>query len=96
MRLATFTHEGTTRIGRLEGEELIDLSRAGIPTEMSAFLAAGDSALATANSATGPTVKLNDVELCAPVLRPQKILAIGLNYKDHIDRFLGTNEKTVD
>jgi 2-keto-4-pentenoate hydratase/2-oxohepta-3-ene-1,7-dioic acid hydratase in catechol pathway len=85
VRLATFTHEGTTRIGRLEGEELIDLSRAGIPTEMSAFLAAGDSALATANSATGPTVKLNDVELCAPVLRPPKILAIGLNYKDHIE-----------
>lgn len=85
MKLATFTHDGHTRIGRAEGEALIDLSASGLPTEMSALLATGDAAMATAAQATGNEIPLAEVELMAPVLRPPKILAIGLNYKDHIE-----------
>src|SRR5262249_31582227 len=36
-------------------------------------------------TASGPVHALSAVNLCAPVLRPPKILAIGLNYKDHIE-----------
>ena len=32
----------------------------------------------------GPSIPLEKTELMQPVIRPQKILAIGLNYKDHI------------
>ncbi|MFT4584442.1 MAG: 2-keto-4-pentenoate hydratase/2-oxohepta-3-ene-1,7-dioic acid hydratase in catechol pathway [Gammaproteobacteria bacterium] len=85
MKLATFTHNGSTRVGRVEGDKLIDLSASGLPTEMSALLAAGDSAMSSAKSASGNVLALSEVELCAPVLRPPKILAIGLNYKDHIE-----------
>lgn len=85
MKLATFTHDGNTRIGRVEGDTLIDLSAAGIPTEMIALLAAGPSALETARGATGKQIAIGEVELHSPVLRPPKILAIGLNYKDHIE-----------
>ena len=86
MKLATFTHDGHTRIGRAEGEMLVDLSTSsGLPTEMSALLAAGDAAMAKAASATGTQISLAEVELMAPVLRPPKILAIGLNYNDHIE-----------
>jgi 2-keto-4-pentenoate hydratase/2-oxohepta-3-ene-1,7-dioic acid hydratase in catechol pathway len=54
---------------------------------MCAFLAAGTAALAAAKQAVGNAsarVALKDVKLDAPILRPPKILAVGLNYKDHI------------
>ncbi len=85
MKLATFNHAGRTRIGRAEGNVLIDLSTSGLPTEMSALLGAGDAAITKAAQTTGPEIAIADVELMAPVLRPPKILAIGLNYKDHIE-----------
>ncbi|MFP6682956.1 MAG: fumarylacetoacetate hydrolase family protein [Gammaproteobacteria bacterium] len=85
MRLATFTHNGNTRVGRAEGDALVDLSGSGLPTEMAALLAAGDAAVTTAATASGTEIPLIEVELMAPVLRPPKILAIGLNYKDHIE-----------
>jgi len=85
VKLATFNHAGHTRIGRVEGNVLIDLSASNLPTEMSALLNAGDSAIAIAAQETGTEIPIAEVELMAPVLRPPKILAIGLNYKDHIE-----------
>lgn len=89
MKLATFTHGGTTRIGIVEGDEVIDLSAAApdLPTDMLSFLQAGDAAMAGARAAAGATnrILLKDVTLEAPVMNPGKVLAIGLNYQDHID-----------
>lgn len=89
MKLVTFTQGGSTRIGVLNGDAIVDLSVAApnLPREMCAFLEAGADALATARQAAGNTsaqVALKDVRLEAPILRPPKILAVGLNYKDHI------------
>jgi 2-keto-4-pentenoate hydratase/2-oxohepta-3-ene-1,7-dioic acid hydratase in catechol pathway len=89
MKLATFTQRGRTRIGIVEGEEVVDLGRAapGLPDEMRAFLEAGDAATAVARSAARSgdgRIALCDVRLEAPILRPPKILAVGLNYRDHI------------
>lgn len=90
MRLVTFTETAsptsTPRIGVLTGESIVDLSKAApsLPTDMIALIAAGDEALATARAATGSTIKLSDVTLHSPVLKPSKILAAGLNYKDHL------------
>ncbi len=89
MKLATFTHGGTTRIGVVDGAEVIDLAAVApqLPREMCAFLAAGADALTTAKQALSSPygrVALADVRLEAPILRPPKILAVGLNYKDHI------------
>ena len=55
MRLVTFTHSGSTRLGVLNGDSITDLSRAApeLPTEMNAFLRAGDSAMETARATTG-------------------------------------------
>ncbi len=85
MRLATFTYDGHTRVGRAEGDVLIDLSHSGLPTEMCALLAAGAEAMDTAATAAGAEIPIAEVELMPPVLRPPKILAIGLNYADHIE-----------
>lgn len=86
MKLATFTEGSSTRIGVVAGDELIDLARAApeLPREMVAFLAAGEAALEAARRATGPRLPLASVRLEAPVRRPPKFLAIGLNYADHI------------
>jgi 2-keto-4-pentenoate hydratase/2-oxohepta-3-ene-1,7-dioic acid hydratase in catechol pathway len=83
VRLVSFTHQGALRWGRLEGEEVVDLADAALPKSVLALLEAGDAALAAARAATGPRLPLASVRLHAPVLRPPKILGIGLNYADH-------------
>ncbi len=85
MKLATFSHAGTTRIGRVQDDEVVDLLESGLPTEMCAFLAAGDAARSAAAGADGPRLPLAEVDLRASILRPPKFLALGLNYADHIE-----------
>ena len=88
MKLATFTHDGSTRIGLVDGDEVVDLAAAAprLPGEMVAFLEAGREALTEAHAAVagGPRLALADVRLEAPLLRPPKFLAVGLNYADHV------------
>ena len=88
MKLAIFTHSGSTRVGVVLGDEIADLSATApdLPAEMCALLAAGADALATAQRAAGKAkrIPLADVKLEAPVLRPPKVLAVGLNYADHV------------
>ncbi|WOF75500.1 fumarylacetoacetate hydrolase family protein [Parvibaculaceae bacterium PLY_AMNH_Bact1] len=89
MRLITFTDKKSTRIGVLQGDQIVDLSVAApdVPNEMVAFLEAGDAALEKARAAANAeaTIDLSDVTLESPVLRPPKILAVGLNYREHVE-----------
>jgi 2-keto-4-pentenoate hydratase/2-oxohepta-3-ene-1,7-dioic acid hydratase in catechol pathway len=72
MRLARFAHEGTIQVGRVDGDAIT-------------VLGTGDSVLDIADrDADGRTVALADVQLLAPIARPPKFLAIGLNYADHV------------
>jgi len=89
MKLVTFTQAGATRIGVAVGDEIVDLAVAApeLPREMVAFLAAGAAALEAARRAAGSTrgrIPLTKVRLEAPIARPPKFLAIGLNYADHV------------
>jgi 2-keto-4-pentenoate hydratase/2-oxohepta-3-ene-1,7-dioic acid hydratase in catechol pathway len=89
MKLVTFTHTGTTRLGIVVAEEVVDLATAApdLPREMRAFLEAGRPALdaaAEAGDASGHRIPPSEVHLEAPV-RPSKCLAIGFNYAQHID-----------
>jgi 2-keto-4-pentenoate hydratase/2-oxohepta-3-ene-1,7-dioic acid hydratase in catechol pathway len=89
MKLVTFTHGAATRIGVADGAEVVDLASAApaLPREMIAFLAAGAAALDAARAAAarpGARLPLAEVRLEAPVPRPGKFLAIGLNYADHV------------
>lgn len=88
MKLATFTHAGKTRIGVVDGSDMVDLSSAapGLPREMIAFLEAGPDAMETARAALGEgaRIAMADVKLEAPIARPPKFLAVGLNYADHV------------
>jgi 2-keto-4-pentenoate hydratase/2-oxohepta-3-ene-1,7-dioic acid hydratase in catechol pathway len=89
MKLARFTHEGATRVGVVLGEEIVDLSRAtsDLPRGMIGLLQGGPGALERARDAAergGFRIPLSEVRLEAPVGRPPKFLAIGLNYADHV------------
>lgn len=89
MKLVTFQTEGRPRIGAVEADEVVDFSAdPALPEEMSAFLEAGTEALAGARAlvASGRSRQaLAGVTLLAPILRPPKILAVGLNYADHVE-----------
>jgi len=89
MKLATFTHQGSRRVGVVTGEEVVDLTAAApeLPREMCAFLGAGPRALERAREsvvAGRARLPLAEVVLEAPIGRPPKILAVGLNYADHV------------
>jgi 2-keto-4-pentenoate hydratase/2-oxohepta-3-ene-1,7-dioic acid hydratase in catechol pathway len=92
MRLARFRHRsgsGAARAGVVVGDELVDLEAAApaLPTEPVAILAAGFDAVTEAARAVAgwpDRLELATVELLAPVPRPRKFLAIGINYADHI------------
>ena len=89
MRLATFTADGATRVGIVLDDAIVDLAAAvpALPREMTALLAAGPTALDAARAAArgaSRRIPLGAARLEAPVLRPPKFLAIGLNYADHV------------
>jgi 2-keto-4-pentenoate hydratase/2-oxohepta-3-ene-1,7-dioic acid hydratase in catechol pathway len=89
MKLATFSRNGRRTVGVVIDDAIVDLSVAApdLPTEMLGLLEAGPTAMAAAREAAGRAdarVPLADVELDAPIRRPPKILAVGLNYADHI------------
>lgn len=77
------------RAGLLEGEEVVDLTdpQVGLPADMCDLLALGPEALErtrTAPRTRARRVPLQSVKLLAPVPRPAKVLAIGLNYRRHV------------
>ncbi len=87
MKLARFSVGGATGIGLVEGDAVTDLSKRipGLGHDMSRLLGEWDARRATIEALAGSADhRLSDVELLAPVARPGKIFAIGLNYADHI------------
>jgi 2-keto-4-pentenoate hydratase/2-oxohepta-3-ene-1,7-dioic acid hydratase in catechol pathway len=89
MKLVTFTHEDSTRLGVVLDAGLVDLGREApeLPDSMIEFLQAGSGVLEVARKVlekNPPLIALNQVHLEAPVTRPGKMLAIGLNYADHV------------
>ncbi len=91
MKLVTFTEGGSTRIGVLRDDDIVDLSKAdtALPTDMLSLLQAGSEALAAASRAADTArqnagISLDVVRIEAPIGRPPKILAVGLNYADHV------------
>jgi 2-keto-4-pentenoate hydratase/2-oxohepta-3-ene-1,7-dioic acid hydratase in catechol pathway len=87
MKLVTFEAHGSERIGVVDGERIVDLSATAFPQTMIGLIAAWDGIEADVRRfvrSAKPEFALDDVHLKAPVPRPSKILAIGLNYADHI------------
>lgn len=93
MKLVTFTADGRTRIGVVRDDSVIDLSVAApaLPRDMRALIEAGPDAWAAVRTvaarqdgAADARIPIAAVQLEAPVPNPGKVLAIGLNYADHV------------
>lgn len=84
MKLATYTDNGQTRTGIVVGDNIIDSGVDGTMIDLIRDWDALKSGLAV-KAAADVGVPLSSVKLEAPVQRPGKIFAIGLNYADHIE-----------
>ncbi len=80
--------DGGVRSGVVVGDEIVDLTvpAVGLPGDMLELLRSGQGALERASTAVAdaPRLSLDEVHLLAPVPRPAKVLAIGMNYAAHV------------
>lgn len=101
MKLVTFTHRARTSIGKVVGQVIVDLpaSDASLPRTMLELLQAGPAAMDRVhrlNPENAATVLLSDVRLEAPVPNPSKFLAIGMNYRKHVQEAIEAGIKVPD
>lgn len=88
MRLVTYEAGDGPRAGILIGEEIVDAEAAGAPSAntreiLAALDSAGLGALGTAAEGVDDRTPREEARLLAPVPDPQKIICLGLNYRDH-------------
>ena len=87
MKLATYStsDDATPKVGLVRDKELVPLADKGVEGGMTSLLQAGIDINAIEAATKGkPGLPLSFVTLHAPVPMPGKILALGLNYGDHI------------
>lgn len=70
---------GEARLGRVEGDRIVDAG----PAPAVGFDSSAE-AWASIAAASGPEQALSGVTVLAPV-RPSKVIAIGLNYRSHVE-----------
>ena len=91
MKLITFllkNNPKSKRIGAINNDTVIDFSSSDLPKDMINFIKLGSTGLDIANDVIENqknAYAIGDVILKAPIDKPNKILAVGLNYKKHID-----------
>lgn len=101
MKLATFSAGSEPELGLVDGERVHSISRAlpQLPSDMLGLIAGWAEFEALVRQMTpdpSAGLELSSVRLLAPILRPGKIMAIGLNYADHIaESKMGTPEHQI-
>jgi 2-keto-4-pentenoate hydratase/2-oxohepta-3-ene-1,7-dioic acid hydratase in catechol pathway len=102
VKLATFSAGGAPELGLVTGERILSLSRAAprLAADMLELVARWPElepeVRRIAREGAGEAFDLERVRLLAPIRRPGKIMAIGLNYADHIaESKLGTPEHQI-
>jgi 2-keto-4-pentenoate hydratase/2-oxohepta-3-ene-1,7-dioic acid hydratase in catechol pathway len=85
MKLATFKADGRERVGVVSGDGMVEVT--DLASNMIALITDWDALheqVVRRLKDERAHYALKDVTFCAPVPRPQKVMAIGLNYADHI------------
>ena len=91
MKLITFSlkdDQNTFRIGAVKNEKIIDFYSSNLPNDMINFINLGDDGLKQASKIIDLSKTIysyDEINVKAPISVPNKILAVGLNYKKHID-----------
>jgi 2-keto-4-pentenoate hydratase/2-oxohepta-3-ene-1,7-dioic acid hydratase in catechol pathway len=82
VRIARFQEEGRTGWGFVDGDTLIPAAPGDVTVE--GALSGGNDGLPSYRArANGRAIGLDGLRLLAPLERPSKIIAVGLNYRDH-------------
>ena len=87
MKLLRYDVSGAACLGVLKDDGIVPISGLGY-ARMLDVVAAGDEALRRIGervAATAPRLPLADAKLLAPIERPGKYLAIGMNYARHLE-----------
>ena len=89
MKLASYLGPRGRRLGIVNGDAIIDVAE-HLPdlTSMEALIEGGPASLDRVRRIAerdSPTIELSTVRLAAPLSRPQKFLAIGMNYRKHAE-----------
>jgi len=87
MKLARFTFDGRTRLGKVVDDHVVDIG-AAVPEagdSMRQLLDRFDEVRGAIEAIASPAFPLADVTLEAPVHDPRKYLAIGMNYQKHVE-----------
>ncbi|MBF2713754.1 fumarylacetoacetate hydrolase family protein [Agrobacterium vitis] len=98
MKLARFTIDGVTRLGKVDNQRIVDLT-AVVPEyghSMRLLLEAYPRLRTALEAVTEPSYLLADVRLEAPIADPQKFLAIGMNYQAHAEEAAAAGIKTPE
>ena len=85
MKLMMFAHGGKTRLGVVQGEEVVAVAGAGVPEDLAGVISGGEAALSAveAAAASGERLNLADVTPALPLAHPGKFICVGLNYALH-------------
>lgn len=89
MKLANLDVGGHSEIGLVDGTRIISLTRAlpRLPVSMVELIAQWEAvrpAIGDLHIESAPSFRLGEVALRAPIERPGKVMAIGMNYADHL------------
>ena len=91
MKLITFTLKDAPsiyRIGAVKNDKIIDFYSSNLPNDMINFIKLGDEGLKLASkiiNLSNDIYSFDEINIKAPISVPNKILAVGLNYRKHID-----------
>lgn len=87
MKLIRYLENGTTHLGAVKDDRVVALDGAGFPTMLGIVEGGADALAAVRAFVDGAEAgtALADVRLLAPIERPSKYLAIGMNYAKHVE-----------
>lgn len=86
MRFILYRREGEVAVGALRGASLFGpKAQSTQPADLQALLTAGPDAMRQAYDTLlkGEEVDMSKIEYLPPLPSPEKIICVGLNYKDH-------------
>ena len=91
MKLVTFILKedpNIIRIGAIDNKKIIDFHLSSLPDDMISFINLGKDGLNQAKKlidSSNNSYNFEEIIIKAPIKMPNKILAVGLNYKKHVD-----------
>ena len=100
MKLVSYKIHDKINIGALKEDFIVPFSNdPNIPNDMLSFFEAGKKVMTLAEDVIKKNQNIIPIDSCKlinPILRPPKIIAIGLNYQDHLEEIRAIGREVDD